>query len=299
MSITLAQLEQEAARRVGPYYTYAADPQVPSSATIVLVYVPGLRSIIEQDSVTNLWLLRRTASAFDRQRQVAQYIPSSGEVDPDAPWQIPPASGEVMEFHHLDPAQELRTAVMAGLRRCFLPENVQVQPTAAYGGIDLTSQYAWLSEPWQIQRVRYGWLLPYHAAPFDTYTQAGHLILTGTHGYMYPTSLWVDCWRPAWTWVNGAESDTGPTLDGDLLDVDLDYAASAAHIEAWHHFPSRCQVAAAGGTQATQAMAAQEFTRQAGLYGPGRPIEVGFQTIVRIGGHHGSTSWVNGPSYPY
>lgn len=297
MSITLAQLEQETALRVGPYQQQLADPQVPTSASLSVVYVPGLRSNIDLDSVTNLWLLRRDAADFDRQRQVETYDAAAGAIYVDAPWQTAPAPGEVLEFHHLDPAQELRRAVMAGLRRCFLPDNVQAQPstTYPYQGIDLTAQWPWLTNDWQIQRVRYGWVAPWQHAPWDTYLQGGHLILTGTHGSMIPTAVWIDCWRPAWSWVNGVDTAVGPVLDDDLLDVDLDYAAAAAHIEAWHHFPSRMQVAAAGGTQATQAMAAQEFTRQALMYGPTRNVEVGFQSVTRLSTSGG---WVNHP-YPW
>jgi hypothetical protein len=106
-------------------------------------------------------------------------------------------------------------------------------------------------------------------------------------------AVWVDAWRPAWSWVNGAESITGPTADADVLEVDLDYAASAGHIEAWHLFPSRLQAAAAGNLQATRDQAAAEFSRLANVYGPQRSRDVGFQNIVRLGVAGGS--WVNGP----
>ncbi len=300
MSITLAQLEQETARRVGPFYLLFTDRQNPNTAQFTYALYPELRSEIDLDSVTNLWLLRRgvdwqgnpiTFDVVDRQRTVSSYDPENGRVFPDRPWGTIPSMGEVTEFHHLNPALELRAAVLAGLRRCFLPDTVQAQPTAPFGGIDLTLQFPWLTEAWQIARVRYGWIGPYADAPFDTYTAAGHLILTGTHGTALPTAVWVDAWRPAWSWVNGAESTTGPTDDNDELDIDLDYAAAAGHIEAWHIAPGRLQSAAAGGLQATQQMAAQEFSRMASIYGPGRPSQIGFRTVVRTG-HAG---WVNGP----
>jgi hypothetical protein len=306
VSVTLAQLEQETARRVGPYSSAFTDRQVPNTANFTFATFPTLRSTIDLDSVTHLWMLRRgidsdgnpvTLDVVDRLRLVANYDPETGQVYPDRPWGAIPVPGEVVEFHHLDPDQELRVAVLAGLRRCFLPDTIQAQPTQLFGGIDLTAQFGWLTEPWQVQRVRYGWLSPYGDAPWDTYTSAGHLILTGTHGMALPMAVWVDAWRPAWSWVNGAESTGGPVADDDTLDVDLDYAASAGHIEAWHHFPARVQAAAAGNLQATRDQAAQEFSRQANLYGPARPAEIGFGTVVRLGrGHgHASSSWVNGP----
>jgi hypothetical protein len=304
MSITLAQLEQETARRIGPYWRYFTDRQVPNTAQFTFVNVPELRSSIDADLVTNLWLLRRgecygepdelvDMDPVDRQRTVDVYDAEQGRVFPDRPWGTIPEPGEYMEFHHLNPDQELLPSVLAGLRRCFLPDTVQAQPTAAYGGIDLTAQFPWLTETWQIARVRYGWVGPYGDAPWDTYTSAGHLILTGTYGAALPMAVWVDAWRPAWSWVNGAESTSGPTADGDTLEVDLEYAAAAAHIEAWHLFPSRLQAAAAGNLQATREQAAAEFSRLASIFGPVRPRDVGFQTVVRTSSGRGV--WINNP----
>ena len=301
MSITLAQLEQETARRVGPFYLLFTDRQVPNTAQFTYALYPELRSEIDLDSVTNLALLRRGVDwqgnpvpmdVVDRQRLVASYDPENGRVFPDRPWGTIPVAGEVHEFHHLDPQQQLRVAVMAGLRRCYLPDTVQAQPTAQFGGIDLTIQFPWLTEGWQVARVRYGWVNPYGDAPFDTFRAQGHLFLTGTHGSALPMACWVDAWRPAYSWVNGADS-TGPTNDDDVLDVDIDYAASAGHIEAWHLFPARLQAAAAGNYQATRDQAAAEFSRLAGVYGPQRNREVGFRTIVRMGAV--GRGWVNNP----
>jgi len=301
MSVTLEQLEQETARRVGPYWRFFTDRQLPNTAQFTYVNVPELRTNIDSDLVTNLWLLRRgetvtgstvAVDPIDRQRSVDVYDSGQGRVFPDRPWSVVPAAGEYIEFHHLNPEQELRQAVYAGLRRCFMPDTVEALPTAAFGGIDLTAQFPWLTEGWQVVRVRYGWVGPYGEAPMDTYSSAGHVILTGTHGTALPMAVWVDTWRPVWSWVNDADS-TGPTQDDDQLEVNLDYAASAGHIEAWHLFPAKLQAAAAGNLQATREQAAQEFSRLAGVYGPQRNRSVGFQTLVRIGTPGGS--WVNNP----
>lgn len=308
MSITLAQLEQETARRVGPYYSYFADRQVPNTGTFDYTNVPELRSNIDLDSVTNLWVLRRgvdwqgnpvTFDVVDRQRTVSSYDAAPGRVFADRPWGTVVAPGEVLEFHHLDPAQQLRAAVLAGLRRCWMVETVQAQPLVAtpfagypYSGLDVTAQFPWLTEAWQIQRVRAGWLAPYGEIPWDSYFSAGHLILSGVYGYALPSVLWLDVWRPAWSLVNGVDSD-GPVADDDLLEVNLDYAAAAGHIEAWHLFPARLQAAAAGNYQATREQAAQEFSRMAAVCGPKRPTSVGFQSLVGISGR--ASGWVNGP----
>lgn len=294
--ITLAELEQEVARRCGPYIETFTDRQIPSTASSTFVFFPELGSTIDLDSVTNLWALRRglcwdpNDGSFsdhddipleDRQRLVSEYDPARGQVFVDRPWGTSlPEPGEWFEFHHLNPSLELRRAVQAGLRRCFLSETLPGVVTSGYGDMDLTAQYPWLVGRNQVVRVQYGWQKPWGDAPFDTQMMQGHVMLTGAWGAYAPASVWVTALRPAWSWVNGAESTTGPTDDWDTLEVDLDYAASAAHIEAWHLFPSRLQAAAAGNLQATQEMAAREFTRQALIWGPERITRVGFSEVV-------------------
>jgi hypothetical protein len=305
VSTTLAQIEQDTARRLGPYSSAFTDRQIPNTAQFTFASFPQLQSQIDLDSVTNLWLLRRgvtwdgtpiTLDVVDRQRLVASYDPEMGCVYPDHPWGTIPSPGEVCEFHHLNPEQELRVAVLAGLRRCFLPDLIQVQPTAQYGGIDVTAQLPWLTDPWQIDRVQYGWLQPWTDAPFEAVSQGGHIILMGSAYWAAPVSMWLSVWRPAWSRVNGLDS-SGPTLDSDVLDVDLDYAAAAGHIEAWHRFPARLMTAAAGGTQATQVMAAAEFSYQARMFGPSRPTTIGFRSSIGLRPNtlrwSGSRTWVN------
>jgi hypothetical protein len=300
--ITLAQLEQEAARRLGPYSRAFTDRQVPNTATFDFAYFPTMKSNIDQDGPTNLWLLRRgidvngnpvTFDVVDRQRQLSVWDPASGQVRADRSWGTPCAPGEYVEFHHLDPDQELRVAVLAGLRRCFFSDTVQAVPTDFWQGIDLTVQFPWLTAANQVLRCQYGWLGPCGDAPFDTQMMQGHVVLTGTSGDYLPANIWVTAMRPHASWVNGADSDTGPTDDDDQLDVDLDYAASAAHIEAWHLFPARMTMAAAGGLQATQQMAAAEFTRQAAIWGPQRTRRIGFSSVFRLSQ---ASTWVNGPA---
>src|SRR5262249_29402284 len=174
--ITLAQLEQEVARRAGPYYRFFADRQVPSTATFDYVNFPELRTNADLDLVTNLWMLRRgdcydepdeivPMDPVDRQRTVSTYQAQAGRVFPDRPWAAIPESGEYMEFHHLNPEQELRPAVLAGLARCYMSDLVQASPTQQFGGIDLTVQYPWLTQPGQGHPVPCGWGGPPRPGP--------------------------------------------------------------------------------------------------------------------------------------
>lgn len=295
MTTTLAAIEQETARRVGPFYMLPMDRQTPSTANFERAFFPGLRSTVEQDLVTNLWLLRRgvdwlgatvPVDPADRQRTVAVYDALEGVVQVDRPWTTSPAPGEVCEFHHLDPIQELRPAVRAGLRRCFFADRYSMGSGAIFEA-DLTAALPWLTE------TRWVWGLelwsPFYGTPrqlpFVAFSQAGHVCVRlqaggypgyGTAGLYGEVHLVLE--RPTSTWVNFLESTTGPTDDDDVLEVDLDYAAAAGHIEAWHHFPAKLQAAAAGGTQATQQMAATEFTRQGLLHAPRRPDPYGFES---------------------
>jgi hypothetical protein len=288
--ITLAQLEQEVARRTGPYFQAAQDASTPTTSTTIAAYMPALKTSAILGGPENLWLLRRgllssgaaTPQAInpaDRIRMVQTFDPSAGRVVVDRNWRDPMYPDELADFTHLHPQQELRQSVMAGLRRCFLEELVAAELTSGYGDIDLTYQYPWLTNPDQVTRAQYGWQKPWGEAPFEATLQSGHVMLRGTSGSYAPANLWVSALRPAWSLVNETTS-TGPTLDGDLLSVDLDYAASAGHIEAWHLFPSHLFAAAAGNLQASQEMAAREFTRQAMIWGPVPNRRFGFSSVV-------------------
>lgn len=283
MSITLAQLEQEVARRTGPFFQSAQDSGVPTSSTTTSAIMPTLKSNALLGGPENLWLLRRNAAnVADRERMVQAFDASAGRVLVDRNWYNPMAPGEAAEFTHLHPSQELRQVVLAGLRRCFLEDVEELDPNVQYGPIDVTAQLPWVTEPSQIISVQYGWLQPAGEAPFKATMQQGHVLLGGAWGGAAATSVWATLSRPAWSIVNDVDSTTGPTDDDDQLVVDLDYAASAGHIEAWHLFPGRLFAAAAGNLQANQEMAAREFTRQAMIHGPEQPMRIGFNEVVSL-----------------
>lgn len=280
MTTTLAAIERATARRVGPFYQAYADRQVPSTASFDRVIVPTLRSTIEQDLVSNLWLLRRggdyrgnpvTVSDEDRQRQVAFVDPSRGEIQVDRPWSVIPSSGEVFEFHHLDPEQELREVVRAGLRRCLFEDRFNLGTGYIYEA-DLTSALPWLDNLNMVKRVQIapfpttfpGWGNGPADVPFSVFGECGHvwLRITGGDGAPFWGGVLVTVHRPHFSYVNGLDAPCGPNLDGDTLNVDVDYAAAASHIEAWDLFPVKLQAAAAGNLFATREQSAYEYTRQ-------------------------------------
>lgn len=298
--ITLAELEREVARRTGPFFQAAQDSGTPTSSTTRAAYMPGLKSSSVLGGPENLFVLRRGTyangsplpvgqyDAVDRIRMCESFDSASGRVTVDNNWRNAMLPNEFADFTHLHPEQELRVSVLAGLRRCFMPETLPGLVTSGYGDMDLTAQYPWLVGRNQVVRVQYGWAKPWGDAPFDTQLMQGHVMLTGAWGNYAPANVWVTALRPAWSWVNDAESTTGPTDDDDTLAVDLDYAASAGHIEAWHLFPAHLFAAAAGNFQATQEMAAREFTRQSLIWGPERDTRVGFSEVVGLPLGHGA-----------
>lgn len=265
MSITLADLEREVARRVGPYFTAVHDPS--RSGTARAAFFPSLQSGMALGEPENLWALRRSANAVDRQRLVQAYDTSGGQVIVERNWQQPPQPNEAFEFHHLDPVQELRPVVLAGLRRCFIGDLLPLVAGPGDVAVDLTETSPWLTSPRQVQDV----VITYPTEsigthpPFQVYSSGGHIWLT-VGGYVLDGMNAV-VRRPANTLVNGLDA-ANPTADDDELAVDLDYAAAAGHIEAWHLVPHRTQSAGAGGLQANQKMAALEFTRQTAIWAP-------------------------------
>jgi hypothetical protein len=280
MATTLADIERATARRVGPYYQSFLDRQVPSTASFETLLLPALRSTVEQDLVTNLWLLRRgvdwqgasvTVDPIDRQRLVAIYDAARGAVTVDRPYSVAPASGEVVEFHHLDPEHELREVVRAGLRRCLFEDRFQLGAGYIYEA-DLTSVLPWLDDVNMVKRIQ---VAPYPSGfpgpsggpcdiPFEVFGQAGHVWVrvSGADGAPFYGGLFLIVHRPHFSWVNQTDTVGGPTQDADILEVDVEYAAAAAHIEAWHVLPAKMQAAAAGNLQATREQAAYEYTRQ-------------------------------------
>jgi hypothetical protein len=284
---TLAQIEVATARRLGPFQYLYADPQSPSSATQSFVIIPSLQSSIDQDLVTSLYLLRRGVLAdggptpnpvpsYDRVRSIYSVDANSGRVLPDRPWQIPPYPDEQFEVHHLHPDQELLPAVHAGLRRCFFEDRVQLDP-GYYYEFDVTALLPYVTDASQIRRAQVGpwpsgwpgwWRGPLEL-PFACYGQGSHIWIR-ISGSVYWGPFWggvlLTLHRSHFSWVNGADQAVGPQYDSDVLGVDIDWAASAAHVEAWLRFPARLQAAAATGLQATQQTAAAELQRQGYLH---------------------------------
>jgi hypothetical protein len=126
--------------------------------------------------------------------------------------------GEIAELHHLDPAQELRMAVIAGLRRCFLTDTISVVPTGGYGDVDLTYSAHWITDPLQVLSVEYGYQRPMYSQPFQVRLHQGHVMLT-TPAY---GGVWVTAVQ------SGSPADDLDLKPGDeVITTPMTFVASA------------------------------------------------------------------------
>jgi hypothetical protein len=269
MTVTLAQIEQATAQRCGPY----RQETVTSSPNTTMIVFTSLQSTIDVGQVTDLYVLRRgllstgaavpSYVATDRTRIAKSYTPNLGQVEVDRAYTTPPVAGELVEFHHLEPTQELRRSVLAGLARCWFMDRIAVTVAGAAAERDLTAVAPWITNPRQVYRAHYG---PYNALQQareivwpHVFEKDGHIWLAASPDPL-PYGLLITARRAHSTWVNGVDSVVGPLLDADTLSVDLDYAASAGNVEAWRLARPRLQEAGTQKLITSQQEAASEFT---------------------------------------
>jgi len=268
--VTLADIEQSLALRVGPYREVMAA----AGASLSNVIVTELKTRQDRDEWSDLYLLRRGImsdgsavqgfDSTDRVRVCSNFDEAVGGVQADRDWTIAPATGEMLEFHHLHPEYELRKSVLAGLKRCFWLDLVTVTLTGAAAERDLTASLPWLSDPEWIYEAEWNYtaLSPLtipNRVPWFKAVRSGQTVLLRASGDPYPNTLKLRVLRPASSYVNGQTSTVGPNDDHDILPVTLEYAVAAGHVEAWRNFPSRMLAAAEEGFQVGRKEAVATF----------------------------------------
>lgn len=261
MTITLGQLEAEVAARAGPFGQHTA-----ASGTTTTVVIDALRSTIPLGGETDRWLLRRAATNVDdRQRRVALYDAGTGTVTVDRPYTIPVAAAEPVEMMVLDPAQELRPAVLRALLRCFFVERAAVEVTPGQVAENLSHALYWITDLGQIRDVQ-SRLGTAHAMPLTWYRLLSSSVHDGSGGLRVGMEACppgagvyvVEALRPHASWVNGADAKQWAAVDTDVLACPLDYAAALGHAEAWR----RCRATLAPISRAGYADGLETVSRE-------------------------------------
>jgi hypothetical protein len=313
--ITLAQLEQEVAARIGPFALLET-----KDASASAIAVEALKSTIDLGGHIDLFVLRREAARpEDRTARVKAYDPVLGQLLVDRSYTTVPLPSEPVELHHLDPAL-LRRGVRAGLRRCYCqywlsfqeadPEDPTAPVLPATGPVDLTEYSGgWLRLPQQVLDVvdpESGGAPAGSVAAWRPYGHNGRCFLVQPLG-AGNAGLSVIASREHFSLVDGQYAPDGPTEDDQLLDVALDYGAAMAHIELWRIARPQLETVAAEARQATQQEAAAEATRMAVAHCPWLFLPTGprYDRVgplyglagAAAGGRGGSlqNAWVNGP----
>jgi hypothetical protein len=266
--VTLADIERAIARRVGPYWRYPAT----SGSGLDSLLIRKLRSNLDLGDYEEMWILRRgrtmtdalvpSFDSTDRQRLIAEYIPAFGALTPDRDWAIPAINNESIEFHYLDPEQELRDIARDGLRRCYFWDTAEISnvTTTLTREINISASVPWITLPHQIRNIEFGrlgrmatrlmWWEPFKIGA-DVYIKVSGLPVG---------NLRIKALRPHFTFVNGEMSYAGPDDDADILHVNLEYAARAGHIAAWASVPDRLTPVAAEGLRLPMKLVAAAFT---------------------------------------
>jgi hypothetical protein len=300
--VTLAQIEQATAARLGPFFAVRASSGAPDA-----VVVPTLRSSLPVGGYEDLYLLRRQAiQPDDRVVQVVAFDAPTGTLQVDRSYRdsVPP-TGEDVELHHLPP-DALRRAVRLGLARTWLRDELALTGSSG-AGVDLTALAPWLRLPEQVLEVVVSQtLVP--VADWDAVMRAGHvwLVVRGSTAPSSGAPLAVWARRAQADYVNGTYVPGGPTADADELLGPLDLLAAAGHIEAWRVDRDKLEAASAEQRMPTQKETAADFTRISVATCPWL-----FQPGGRFGGRGQgrfaplwgtsaasplASSWVNGPT---
>lgn len=269
--LTLMDLEAAIAARSGPWKRCHSG----IGSTVDRIYCPDLKSSLNMGSYEDQFVLRRgltrgleVVTDFeedDRIRRVAQYDPTLGHLYVDRSYAQAPVEDEALEILGLNPEDELRPAALAGLKRCFFWDTINITVTGSgVYNINLTSSMPWLSQVSWVRDValsypsqllppsRMGWWKPY---------REGRSIKLWTKGGAVG-SVVVSALRPAHSLVNGELSMSGPDDDLDVVYVDLDYAAWAGVLELWKSAPAVLMPLTAQGMIPTREDAATEFTKK-------------------------------------
>lgn len=214
MSVTLAEIERELARRTGPFEQFTVSGTTASTQT--LIYVDDLKTSVEQGGLDGLWFLWRTPnSTDDRQRMVKGWDADEGYLELDRALGQIPSGGTAIELMALRPAPSVRKAVQRGLARCYLDDRVSVVLGSAAADRDLTAALPWLRRKKQLLEAFYAPAATAYPADalgwHDPYERAGRVWLAAGPD-PFPSNLVLRVLRPADSRINGLSSPACPVV---------------------------------------------------------------------------------------
>ena len=213
MSITLAQLEQETARASARTPRLFTDRQIPNTAQFTFANVPHA-AVADRPRLGHQPVAaapRRHCDGTPCRSTSSTVSGWSRATTPRGAASSPTARGARSRHRRgvrVPPPEPAAGTARGGSGRTatlFPPRPVQAQPTQQYGGIDLTAQFPWLTDPWQIEpRAATAGCSPTTDAPLRHVSQRRPPDPDGHATGRLPVSMWLNTWRPAWSRVNGA-----------------------------------------------------------------------------------------------
>lgn len=266
---TLAEIEAEIARRIGPYYQFT----IGVGSAVDRAIVSRLKSSLLRGGYDDMYLLRRgkmvggtSAIGFnsdDRIRTVKSLDVSNGGLVVDRNYTITPAQNEIIELLSMDP-DAIRYCALEGLRRAYLVDTVELNATITGIETDFTALAPWLTETWQVQELEAGWnsvfINPVKVGWWKPLSRQGRLKIRSSA--FWENRAIVTALRPAYTLVNGMTNMAGPDDDDDYVHITKEYAASAGHCECWRYYPAFLTPLAQAKMGTSMEDAAKVFTKE-------------------------------------
>jgi hypothetical protein len=275
VSPTLADVERDLAARVGNHWvdTVASGDSLHISTLFQTSNIP-------LGGWADLWVLRRGVFSSDgsavpgfvltdRERRVKADPDDHGNIELDRAYAVQPTAGEQIEFHALQPSMQLRPSVLRGLHRIKYIDRASVSSVAPEAQRDLTAICPWITQEEQVLELETVYpgsiYVPTKVRNWGVFNQDGHVWVWATPD-PYPFKILVTHWRRADSEINGTYVANyqrhGIAQDNDQIHVDVTWAGSAAHVEAWRYFPAVLTPASRTGLSMKQKDAADEFTQK-------------------------------------
>lgn len=248
---TLTEYRQFAAKEAGRFVTGTST----TGGTTTTMVVTSLISSLSQDNLySDWWLYLPTASAGDKVRVVASSTASTGTITVDRVFSgATVANSKTFELHgmarpfadDLTETMDWTQLINDGLKRCFLPVEFTITPTANQNRHSLTGSQSWLTNENWVREV--GYLVsgedrnnvdPYgNRRIFGKPEKLSNLVYAVHRGRTFGTNetIYVRAIKPAYYHCRATGGtfgeQSGLALEADEAEVQIEWAAYAALTE--------------------------------------------------------------------